>query len=400
MPTKQVGAVYLVDSKNLQPAVLHRYRNTLPSNEKKSKLVKVKVLCLVPGSRSYDCQVQGIADKVKLSSTSLGQLHASGSIQGAPIQSETSSEISHGSEAGEDEDSSAGSSAEAAPAIEDTDIAGIVASDWKQVAAFTDQIPLRYPTFDSSARGMLRVNVPKTPCDLFLAFFPIALVEPCVDSWREHAAEHDRNGLNGLDSRLLMCFLALLVRMGLMGLRRREEYFGAGSSAGMSQAVFQNLLYTVRVAGLPAYEEGQAMPDGRPAFPNDPFKPARRFADAVLQVWHDLYVPGSLLVADETMVGWTGATNIHITMLPNKPTSKGVCLKTLCDASTRVMINFEFVEGKVEQGVKRCAEEGRAAAVCLRLTEPWHNDIPRILLADAWFGGLPTPVGLMRRGFL
>jgi hypothetical protein len=231
MPTKQVGAVHLVDSKNLQPAVLNRYRNTLPSNEKKTKMVKVKVLCLVPGRRSYDCQVQGIADKV--SSKSLGQLHASGSIQGAPIQSETSSEIFHGSEAGEDEDSSAGTSAEAAPAIEDTDIAGIVASDWKQVAAFTDQIPLRYPTFDSSARGMLRVNVPKTPCDLFLAFFPIALVEPCFDSWRGHAAEYDRNGLSGLDSRLFMCFLAPLVRMGLMGLRRREEYLSAGSSAGM-----------------------------------------------------------------------------------------------------------------------------------------------------------------------
>jgi hypothetical protein len=97
--------------------------------------------------------VQGIADKLKLSSKSLGQLHASGSIQGAPIRPETSSEISHGSEAEEDADSSAGTPAEAAPAIDDTDIAGIVASDWKHVAAFTDQIPLRYPTFDSNARG-------------------------------------------------------------------------------------------------------------------------------------------------------------------------------------------------------------------------------------------------------
>jgi hypothetical protein len=60
------------------------------------------------------------------------------------------------------------------------------------------------------------------------------------------------------------------------------------------------------------------------------------------------------------------------------------------------MINIEFVEGKVEQGVKRYAAEGRAAAVCLRLTEPWHNDIPRTLPA---FNGLLTSVGLMRRGF-
>jgi hypothetical protein len=77
---------------------------------------------------------------------------------------------------------------------------------------------------------MLRVNVPKTPCDLFLAFFPIALVEPCFDSWREHAAEHDRKGLSGLKSKMFLIFLAVLVRMGLMRLRRREEYFGAGTS--------------------------------------------------------------------------------------------------------------------------------------------------------------------------
>jgi hypothetical protein len=67
-------------------------------------------------------------------------------------------------------------------------------------------------------------------------------VEPCFDSWREHAADHDRKGLIGLGSRLFMIFLALLVWMELMRLRRREEYVGAGSPAGMSHAVFENLL--------------------------------------------------------------------------------------------------------------------------------------------------------------
>jgi hypothetical protein len=97
------------------------------------------------------------------------------------------------------------------------------------------------------------------------------------------------------------------------------------------------------------------------------------------------------------MVGWTGATNIHIAYLPNKPTDKGVCLKTLCDARTRFMFNLEFVESNEVQEQKRYADEGRAAAVCLRLTEPWHDQIPRILIADAWFGGVPTAVGLVCR---
>jgi hypothetical protein len=25
------------------------------------------------------------------------------------------------------------------------------------------------------------------------------------------------------------------------------------------------------------------------------------------------------MVVDESMIGWTGATNVHITVLPNKP---------------------------------------------------------------------------------
>jgi ribosomal protein L10 len=55
MPTTHVRAVYLVDSKNFKPAVLKTYRETLPDNGNNYKIVKVKVLGLVPGSRSYQC---------------------------------------------------------------------------------------------------------------------------------------------------------------------------------------------------------------------------------------------------------------------------------------------------------------------------------------------------------
>jgi hypothetical protein len=36
--------------------------------------------------------------------------------------------------------------------------------------------------------------------------------------------------------------------------------------------------------------------------------------------------------------------------------------------------------------------------VTLLLTEPWHNKAPRIVIADAWFGGVPTAFALMQRG--
>jgi hypothetical protein len=121
----------------------------------------------------------------------------------------------------------------------------------------------------------------------------------------------------------------------------------------MSQAVFQTILYTVRDAGFAAYQEGEQLPDGRTCFDNDPLRPIRRFFDEVQHVWQEEFVPGAVIVADETMVGWTGATNVHITILHTNSTSKGACLKTMCDASTRVMIAMEFVEGRDEQAMKR-----------------------------------------------
>jgi hypothetical protein len=159
-------------------------------------------------------------------------------------------------------------------------------------------------------------------------------------------------------------------------------------------------LYTSRDAGFAAYDEGKQLPDGRRAFSDDPLRSVSRFYDEVQQCWQDVFVPDSVMVADKTMIGFTGATNIHLTILRNKPTSKGVCLKTLCDASTLVMIAAEFVEGKAEQVLKRYAEEGLAPAVTPGLTEPWHNKAPRIVIADAWFVGVPSAFALMQWGIL
>jgi hypothetical protein len=143
---------------------------------------------------------------------------------------------------------------------------------------------------------------------------------------------------------------------------------------------------------------GQPVPDGRIATANDPLRQVRRFADNLQQRWQEVYVPGSRLVGYEIMVGWTGATNVHITVLPNKHTDKGVCLKSACNAHTHVMVSFEFVEARQEQAQKRYVEEGKSAAFTLRLKEPWHHKGPRVVLADAWFGGLLTAVALLLRG--
>jgi hypothetical protein len=62
------------------------------------------------------------------------------------------------------------------------------------------------------------------------------------------------------------------------------------------------------------------------------------------------------------------------------------------------MLAMEFVESAQQQARKSFVDEGTSAAVCLRLTAPWHNS-PHQLLADAWFGGMPTAFSLLKRGF-
>jgi len=403
MATKQVGSVYLVDCRHFTAGVLKKWRATLPENKRSSSLVKVKLLGLFPGTRSYECEVLGASCTVKLSSKTLADKDASTSRQQAPKHSERNenddASVSGDESSGLDEEGSVEEEDQGAVDATRDDFARLCAADWQPVAAFDDPLTKQHPDMDVDRQGRLRGHVPKTPCDLLLAFFPMELVEAEFPRWQQHAEEHGRRGLALLDKAMFLRFLALLVKMGLTGLRRREMYWHDPTvSTAMSLRTFENLLYTIRDAGFKAYEEGHPLPDGREAVADDPLKLVRRFVDELQAHWQEVYVPGSLLVADETMVGWKGATNIHITTLPNKPTSKGVCLKTLVDGHTRVMMALEFVESKEQQGLKRYAEEGRAAAVCLRLTEPWHNQIPRTLLADAWFGGLLTSVGLMRRG--
>jgi hypothetical protein len=59
MPTKQVS---VPRGQCFNPAVLRMYRYTIPSNENKSKVERVKVLGLVSGRRSYECKVVPIPD--------------------------------------------------------------------------------------------------------------------------------------------------------------------------------------------------------------------------------------------------------------------------------------------------------------------------------------------------
>jgi hypothetical protein len=50
---------------------------------------------------------------------------------------------------------------------------------------------------------------------------------------------------------------------------------------------------------------------------DDPLKMVRKWVDDIKVHWRTGYKPGSQLVVDESMIGWTGAMNIHMAYLPN-----------------------------------------------------------------------------------
>jgi hypothetical protein len=184
--TKQVGGVYLVDSEWSKPASRRKCFDTLNTNERSSKVVKVKVLGLLAGRKAYECQVVGIADKVRLSSKRLVNLYRSGSRQSKAQSHQDPYE--HGTNASEaeeeDSDDEEGSVEDAVD--RPVDITVVTSQDWESVTHFEDQITARYPNNDIHNSGMLRVNILMTPGDLFLAFFPMEL-EPAFAHWRDRS---------------------------------------------------------------------------------------------------------------------------------------------------------------------------------------------------------------------
>ncbi len=97
------------------------------------------------------------------------------------------------------------------------------------------------------------------------------------------------------------------------------------------------------------------------------------------------------------MVFWVGAAP-HLTYLPRKPTPLGIMFKTLVCALTGILLCAEIVKEKeVMQSYKYREQWGHTTATTLRLTEPYWGK-KKILIADAWFGGLRCCYALLALG--
>jgi hypothetical protein len=98
------------------------------------------------------------------------------------------------------------------------------------------------------------------------------------------------------------------------------------------------------------------------------------------------------------MVFWTGQ-GAHLTYMPRKPTSLSIQLKTIYDASSRVLLGWELIErNDADRQKPWTSRYGEGTACTLRLTLAWHGT-KRIVLGHSWFGSLKCCVAFLEVGF-
>ena len=116
---------------------------------------------------------------------------------------------------------------------------------------------------------------------------------------------------------------------------------------------------------------------------------------------------GWAVVVDESMIQWQGKSGPggmpHLSYVKRKPQPLGLELKTLCDASTGMMMVIEIQEGKIRMARARFCREFPATTACtLRLCAIaglGENSLvgpfpKRVVFADSWFASLATLLAL------
>lgn len=131
---------------------------------------------------------------------------------------------------------------------------------------------------------------------------------------------------------------------------------------------------------------------------NDPFKPTRRWWDALRDAFHAAVAPSWVLTLDESMVKWMGVGMPGLMVILRKPTPIGLELHTLCCAMCGILVWFEVYEGKDAMAkAEYCDQYGKSVALCLRMTKKFFGT-GKVIIADSWFGSVITAVALFLKG--
>ena len=244
--------------------------------------------------------------------------------------------------------------------------------------------------------------------EFFWRFWPRSQLQDQVRAWKRAADEEKRTyrGLKELYKALFLAYMAVSLLQGHSGVCSRQVVFGHDEEGvilnkwtwthHISAAQYQSITSLIGKAGFSAYEPGHLLADGRTVMDTDSMGKVRKFTDLMFQTFRSVYTPGRLLVEDDSMIEWTGASVMHKVYIANKPHLEGFCIKTLVDGNTRIILAGEFVEHSLDKG-RMATERGFGKVACtMRVVSPYANLTPRVLICDAWFGTLGTARLLQR----
>ena len=123
-------------------------------------------------------------------------------------------------------------------------------------------------------------------------------------------------------------------------------------------------------------ENGAEVKRSAPFSNDDPFKPTRRWWDALRTAFLFAIVPSWLLVLDESMVRWEGRGMPGLMVILRKPTPIGLELHTLCCALSGILIWFEVYEGKLAMEKKEyCDAYPKSIALTLRMLKEFFSSV-------------------------
>ena len=116
---------------------------------------------------------------------------------------------------------------------------------------------------------------------------------------------------------------------------------------------------------------------------------------------HVIFVPGGIIVLDETMSAWRGLYNVigglpHLSVVPRKPEPVGTEMKDAACGDTGVIICIVIEEGK---GARDDYDKtiGHTVATSVRLTSSWHAS-GRTVIGDSWFASVKNCEALREKG--
>jgi hypothetical protein len=178
------------------------------------------------------------------------------------------------------------------------------------VPNFVDEL-LVSSSFDVNAQGYLKQDVGEHRIVFFLRFWPNAqLISPMLSVWKLRATQMQLRGLTALDEPSFFAFIATKLFLGVTGLSNAKHIWENKVPLVDTSCIRSHLSYTfyksmnrvLAEVGFDSYKVGDELPDGRLVPATDSLAKIRKFGDKLQEHWRSVYVPGTALTIDESMI--------------------------------------------------------------------------------------------------